>query len=374
MLKYELKKIIFRKELLFFTVFLMLFNTLNIIKNNYKTDVEYDAYLNIYELIRGKEPKECIDILESLDFTGNNNEFLYEQVKIDMINDIMSLSNYSVDCNEITSQCNERALEFINNKYLYNKNIRLADCYANRLLTEYRNVNKIPELIKYKFHYLLIIILIILYASNLFSGEKEINIYMNIKTTKRGNSEIIWYKVAALFLFILTESLLFFMDNLLSFYFCYKFDGLNMPVYQIAGYRSLIFNTPDTDPIIIFILKMFAEATICLFVIGLLVCFLSVVFSSGKITFWISLALVGLLIYIRAFQYVGTGQIINLLNPVSGLITEKWALYLKTENINGIVVNDIYILLVNVAVELLGILSGIYIIYTGVFKKNGKCF
>lgn len=372
MLKYELKKYVFRKEIVILTVCFLIFNTLNIIKNNYNSDSDYNVYRDVYSTINEHNPEKCIEKIRKLDYSDRENSYQYGVITQEMVNELASFPEYGHLSDAVMNQCYDKAEMNKNNEFLFRMNVRLGKRFADRELTRFYNVNKIPELINYRVHFVLIIFLIIFGAAGIFAGEKEANIEMLVKTSRKGFSTTVFNKIIALFILVTGETLLFFADNMLSFYACYKFDGLGMPVYQIFDYRGAVFNTASTDTIIIFLIKMYLLSIVALVVIGLFVLLFSALFKTGKIAFFAGIALLCLMIYYRACHYIGYGQVANVINPVSGFSASNWMLYYKNANIGGTPVYYVSLYLSAMLLECIILIFSIRMVYVGVFRKNGK--
>lgn len=372
MLKYEFKKYIFRKEIIILTLCFLIFNTLNIIKNNYNVDEEYNVYYEIYKTVNEHDPDKCIEKINKLDYSDKDNSLLYDSVIGNLINDLVSFSEYGEQSNAIMNRCYDKAEMYKDNEFIFRLNVRLGKRYADRELTQFYNVNKIRELIDYRVHIVLIAFIIIFGSAGFFAGEKETNIEMLIKTSRKGFSVTAINKMITLLVLVAGETILFFADNMLSFYFCYKFDGLNMPVYQIADYRGAVFNTASTDTIIVFLIKMYLLVMLAVFVIGLFVLLFSAIFKTGKITFFSGIALLCFMIYYRACHYIGYGQVINIINPASGFSASNWMLYYKNLNISGMPVYYVNMYIMAMLLECGLLVLGIRTVYVGVSRRNGK--
>ena len=85
MLKYELKKYVFRKEIVILTVCFLIFNTLNIIKNNYNSDSDYNVYRDVYSTINEHNPEKCIEKIRKLDYSDRENSYQYGVITQEMV-------------------------------------------------------------------------------------------------------------------------------------------------------------------------------------------------------------------------------------------------------------------------------------------------
>ena len=344
MLKYEIRKLFFNKATFAGVAFLLLFNIVHIFKDHYPTessDPVYLTYLKVYPDIRGKDIETCRDIVEEkrkqLSDLPQNRTALYAAVYEEMLMELESLLQFPNENQEKREESLKKADQYrLDNRYLYHLNNELAKRYGERKLTEYRNVNRFPELVNYKFSYLLIIFLIIACGVNIFSGECASGACQVIKSTKRGHGILAGTKMIAMQIYVVLLAFLFAVCNGVCFQICYRFDSFSQPVYAIEQYRDL----PVNDTIMWFLIKNFLVGLLGLCVIAMIVMLLSVLIQNPKMVFGCSLVCVVGLAFYRAFGYLGTGKIINLLNPVHYLLGEKMILYLETVDLGGYAVSN----------------------------------
>lgn len=370
MLKYELRKLLFRKTTLLFLLFLLAVNTIVIFKNHDQDEdnADYLAYLDAYEDIRGKEIAECKQIVtdkyKALSASeGEEKQFLYALTYDELLMELEDIGVYERHSAELAAQSIEKSEHFKkSNAYLSALNARFAELYGNRSIDHYYNVKSIPSLIGYKFHYVLIILLLIAVVPNVFTDEKSKGTYDIIKTTERGYTKLASIKVAAVLIFAAIASLCFAVCNYVCFQICYEFDGLFQPIYAIWSYREL----PANDTIALFLLKNFGLGLLGIGVIALIVILISQLVSETKLAFMSSICLTVLLIFFRGLNYLGIGQALNLLNPIHCLLGEKIMLYFEHICIGSTIISNVCTVTVIALVEMSVLIGLILLLY----KKN----
>lgn len=353
MFKYEIRKLFFNKGLLLGIVFLLLFNGVNIFKQHYPTiegESVYSACLKIYKELKGRDIEECIQIINKkqehiLELSKDKME-LYSAAYEEILGDLNEMKNCKEASMELKGKSQKKAETYRKqNKYLYQINIKIAELYSEREITEFHNLSKITELINYKFSYLLMIFLIILGGSEIFAYDKESGAWQVMKTTRNGRKKIARVKIIVMQLYVIMLAVIFGFCNFLCFKLCYGFEGLGQPVYAIRAYKDMLVN----DSIAVFIIKNFAFGILGLSVIAALVMFFSVTFSERKIVFSVSLVMVIILMFYRTFLYLGKGQFINLLNPIHYFLSEKMMLYYENIWLFGRIVPATVIIIIAAA-------------------------
>lgn len=366
MIKYEIQKIIVNKTTLVFLTFVLIINIVNIFKNYYQDsekDPVYPVYLEIYQEIQGKNLELCKNIIETELLTVSEKEekrYLYTTAYEELLQEIEEIQRLDERRNEL-GKCSAEKAENLKKTslYLHNLNSKYADIYKNTKIDSYYNINGIEEFINYKFHYILIIVLIISVVSSTFTEEKTKGTYEIIKTTKNGYKKLAFIKVVSVLTFVAILQLLFSICNYICFKICYKFDGIFQPIYMIRNYREL----PVDGDIIYFLVKNCILGFLGIAIMALVVVMISLVFNEVKSSVVSSVVFMIFLILLRACYYFGKGKIINLLNPVHCLLGEKVILYFENIKIGNWVIANQYIVVIIAALEIFLILKSIVFIY-----------
>lgn len=370
MLGYEIRKNFFNRMTLLSVALLLLFNAVNIFKHHYPVEgqaSDYVVYLDIYKELKGKDIETCKNVitekLDSISELPQENVFLYSRVYEEISEELKEISRYKEISKELEQKSIQKAEMYQESSpCLYQLNQKISDSFAGREITAFRNVNKITELINYKFSYLLIIFLIIMGGAGIFSYEKERGTYCIIKATRKGHRRIAEIKIISMQLYVITLALLFGICNAICFKICYQFDGFEQPLYAIKEYRNL----PVNVSIIVFLIKNFLFGLLGLSMVAVIVMFISAVFQNIKVVFGGSLVVIIGFIFYRAFVYLGAGKRINLLNPVHYLISEKMMLYFETVQIGSYVVACAFI----GAVTMLGMILLLSAMVVFLYDKN----
>ena len=108
--------------------------------------------------------------------------------------------------------------------------------FAGRAVSDYYRVDEYDPLLTYKLSTLFLLLLGGYAASFLFAGEKETAMLSLQKSALRGKTALFFAKVTALGLFLFVLGLLFFVGDYLTFFFCRRFSGAFLPVYAMKDF------------------------------------------------------------------------------------------------------------------------------------------
>lgn len=375
MLGYELRKLLFHRTTLRFLMFLLALNMVVIFKNHSQAEnAEYAAYLDVYEDIRGRTIDECKQIVadryEALTTSvSEEKQFLYSLTYDGLLTELEDIQSYPIRSAELSAQSLDKSERFQkSNACLSTLNARFAELYEDRRIDRYYNLSGIPELIGYKFHYVLMILLLIAVIPNVFTDEKANGTYAVIKTTRYGDAKIAPIKIAALLIFAVITAVCFALCSFVCFRICYGFDGLFQPIYSIWDYREL----PANDTIVLFMLKTFVLGLLAIWVISLTVLLISLLVCDTKIAFIGSICLTVGLIFVRGMGYLGVGQTVNLFNPIHLLLGEKLMLYYEHIRIGNTVIPNVCTVTVIALVEMALLIGLIILLYKRNVAIGGK--
>ena len=271
---YEFRKTLYKKIIL---VFLLLFTIVNSYKiyeggNKKPADIGYknynrgfeEAFQKIYPKIQGEMSQEKIDFIiaekNRLGTLVANKEYDTQNINPDTYTGyIFGDYNFFYDVvykqynytftypNTIVEVYNKASenIEFFkkyNNAFEVDKNTKIKTLLFNREIKEFKNVQNYPLIFEYQFSSLLIMLMIILVCSPIFSEEYATGVSRLIKVSNR-QSSIYFSKqiVAAVFTFAIT--LWFFLSDFITFKIIYKLDGVTNPIYSIIKYQYCPINT-----------------------------------------------------------------------------------------------------------------------------------
>ena len=338
---YEFKKLFERKSLPVIFLLLCALNIFNIARSNYiyNPDTEagkmeigrYQLYLNYKgEITQDKiaEIQYGARISEQMVQSGNYDKqynpdkyysgYAYGEamLRIEMNIELDRLLEYSLQTDEISEKAAGLSDEYGMSDYYLKQNREIVDVYQNRNLNSITNSEGLSKLFEYNFSDILIIILLIIGISHIFTVDKENETDVYLKSSRNGGgiSGIAKLIAATEFTFIICA--VFFTIDLVTFFIMLRIDGLEQPLYILSDFLF----TPLSVSLWQYIILYFAAKFIGMLCIAFSVALIAVFVKKAIPTFGLSVLYVGALMFLKALLTNGTGEYINLFNPVSVLL------------------------------------------------------
>lgn len=331
---FELKKL-FRNPLLL--VMLALLSVLNVyhIYSDYAENVGteksyYDAYFNVYKDVSGSWDTETIEyvvaeyekakaIVDAGNFSTEPNQpdtytgyifgdyGLFQKIKTEM----ETLHHYGGAMAELTQKAADNA-EFYQqkgNNYLAQVNQKIEKAYQNRNVSAFYDTFGLTEYFKYDFSTLLILILLIPMLSPLFAKEHEIEMYSLLKIAPNFRKMSVC-KMLAGAVAICFVSVIFLLEDLLTFTYLYHISGFSQPIYTLSAF----FYSPLTISISSYILLNAALKLLGFLVIGGVCMFVSSLVKNEILPFCTSFVVTLILVVTDAFI---EHNLVSIFNPVT---------------------------------------------------------
>lgn len=331
---FELKKL-FRNRLLL--VMLALLSVLNVyhIYSDYAENVGteksyYDAYFNVYEDVSGAWDTEKIKfvvseyekakaIVDAKKFSTEPDQpgtytgyifgdyGLFEKIKTEM----EKLYHYDEAMADLTQKAADNAAFYQQkgNAYLAKVNQKIEKAYQNRNVSAFYDTFGLTEYFKYDFSTLLILILLIPMLSPLFAKEHEIEMYGLLKITPNFRKMSVC-KMLAGAIAICFVSIIFLLEDLLTFTYLYHINGFSQPIYTLSAF----FHSPLTVSISSYILLNAALKLLGFLVLGGVCMFVSSLVKNEIIPFCTSFAVTLILVVTDAFI---EHDVVSIFNPVT---------------------------------------------------------
>ena len=350
-LLYEIKKMMPLKKVMILMIVFLLFNCANIYKNYYPACSGYSEVIlqkgrvAVYKLLEGKISEEKYNtFLEEYDRvcgvveSGNySNEVdfdkyycgyaygdrnIFYEVLAEFERQILYPSSVSKIKEEM--EANMDFFEEIGNFLLYEENKYVLSCFSDRHIRSFYYTSPSIYLFEYSFSSVLIIILILLIFSPVFSLEKENEMLEILHCTKYGCNQkcgnTVWlYKIGLLLVMVTLLTVLFGLSDIIMLKVCLKFNGLSQPIYILEEFSETNLTCSIFESwLICNAIKWFGFV-----IIGLVVCVISKTQCNSNFSYVISLLFVALCIFTNVYLTSETGRMINLFNPISLLTLYK---------------------------------------------------
>lgn len=331
---FELKKL-FRNRLIL--VMLALLSILNVyhIYSDYAENVEteksyYDAYFNVYKDVSGSWDTETIEyvvaeyekakaIVDAGKFSTEPNQpgtytgyifgdyGLFKKIKTEM----ETLYHYGGTMTELSQKAADNVAFYQQkgNNYLAKVNQKIEKAYQNRNVSAFYDTFGLTEYFKYDFSTLLILILLIPMLSPLFAKEHEIEMYGLLKITPNFRKMSVC-KMLAGAIAICFVSVIFLLEDLLTFTYLYHISGFSQPIYTLSAF----FYSTLTVSISSYILLNAALKLLGFLVLGGVCMFVSSLVKNEILPFCASFAVTLILVVTDAFI---KHDLVSIFNPVT---------------------------------------------------------
>lgn len=333
-ISFELKKLFRNRLTLIMLVILSVLNVYHIYDDYVKTiGLErryYNAYFEIYEGVSGAWNNETIEYVTSeyekakvIVDTGNfstepdqpgtytgyifGDYGLFEKIKTEM----KTLYHYDDAMTEITQKAADNAAFYQQkeNEYLAKVNQKIEKTYQNRSVSAFYDTFGLTEYFKYDFSTLLIMILLIPLLSPLFAKEHEIEMFSLLKLTPNFR-KLSWCKLSAGVIAVCIVTLIFLLEDFLTFAYLYHISGFSQPIYTLSDF----FYSPLTISIGAYILMNAALKLLGFLVLGGICMAVSSVVKNEILPFCSSFAVSLILVLTDAFV---ENSIVSIFNPVT---------------------------------------------------------
>lgn len=229
-----------------------------------------------------------------------------------LYNDISYCYNYRDYSNEIRKEAISNKNKYLikGNESLATKYEFMADSFANRQILYFYNTKGWYSYFNYSFSNLMVILLIIIGCSSIFSKEKEYGMNNLLKTTSLGGNKIIKHKIHCLILYSLFITLTFSLEDYLIFKHNYFLSGLHNPVYSIPQFSQTGLNITILQTIIL----NFVTKCIGVFIISILTAIISSLAKSDLMALFANffVFIINIFVFISYKKY----SIISLFNSL----------------------------------------------------------
>ena len=257
MIKYEIKKIISSKILIFILIGLLILNLAQII---YKTCPDlhgslYTGKQKILEKVEGKITQEKYDFLVTNyketqakvvagdyqtdkidDNTYSGYVFGDNQLFYTILEEYDQTINYQDYLKEVIDTAKENIKLTTDSSFKqYNKELLYK--YQERTLSYYYDYTLIEYYINHDFSYLLSLVMVIMVIVQIFLSEKQNGTIVYYDLVRNGKQRVLLPKIIVLLLMSIIISLLFSFENFIVYYFLGANKGWLQPLYALENFR-----------------------------------------------------------------------------------------------------------------------------------------
>ena len=263
MLAYKLKKVFFRKLVLVIMaifVFLDIFKIGLIYQNNFGNEVMmYNAKRTVTDQIKGEitneklsfviQKKHKLDkIIQSEVFSTEYNPNTYSGYQYgdwNIFTEIYDSLDYAYHYPNLLQNIMNKATENISlypsDSYEAMLSQKILNTYQNRRISFYYDTAGYEQYFKYDFSSLLVILLLLLILSPIFAEESELKMNLLILSSPKGKSSLIKSKLSVAVIISAIISLTFSFLDFILFFFIFRLEGANNPLYSIKSFAYTSF-------------------------------------------------------------------------------------------------------------------------------------
>lgn len=331
---YELKKIFSKRiTIIAIVLFVLLdvFKIAMIYKEQIIEDPLYNARQTLINKIEGPMTNEKISfvinkknelekIVSSGDFSTEYNPETYSgyifgdsMIFKETYESLDYAYHYSSMSKEIIKKAEENKLLYTSNAYEQEKADDIIKSFSNRGISEFYSTAEFETYLGYNFSSLLILLLLMLTLSPVFSEEKESKMHLLILSSPKGKSSITFAKLSAGAAVCVLISVLLSAVDFTSFFLLFGFEGFSNPLYSLPSFAY----TPFGGTIAEYIALMTINKIFGSIIFGFLFMLISCIFSSSAPSFVCSGAVV--ILSICANDFIASRTLFQL-NPISFFI------------------------------------------------------
>lgn len=199
----------------------------------------------------------------------------------------------------------------VGNDYEAKKNLDMGECFAGRRIRDFADTQWVEVWLNHDYSAMLVLLLAIFGLSSVFVMERETEMYMLLRTTRRGGGTTMAAKSLASLLYLFLICLLFFgSDALMLGLLSGHGEALGSPVYAIR----LLENTPLTMTIGTYLLWATAVKSLGVVACGMIVLLLSCLCKKVLFAFLGSLGVLFLLVLLQEIAAARTA--LRWFNPL----------------------------------------------------------
>ncbi len=198
------------------------------------------------------------------------------------------------------------------NAFEMKKNYEIVESYQSRVLPEFAEIWSWELLLRYDYSSMILLFFTVFSLSGMFVTEKESDMMMLLRTTRKGTGATVRAKLLTAALYTVVACALFYGQDFLTVYLMSgRPQALSQPVYILPYFE----NTPLNCTLGAFFFRSALLRTFGIFLCGSLILLVSSLCSQSLSAFFASLVL--LIGCVTLHDFGGQRVLIRMFNPVS---------------------------------------------------------
>lgn len=343
--RFELKKAMGRRLIWVILAILLVLNGVNIERHHhiFSTDPMAQGRYELYTELRGELTDEKLALIQSYYseaqkiLSGAKHDTEYDPERYfsgfaygdaNLWNEIKEecdrIQAYQGKMKSIVNAASEANQNSSLALYYRRQNAQIATLYAGRSLHELSRLEGITALSEYRFSTVLLLLMLILIAGNLYVTERETGMSELLCSFRSGGSKTAAAKLFAVLLITGFLCTLFFVMDFILFCFYYRIDGLSLPVYAVppmdaaAGFEE----SPLSCTVWQYLLLSGAMRLLGFWVFASAFAAISAAMRLAEPVFFSTVLLTVSLMLCYTFWNTGAGIAVNTCNPLRLLLTD----------------------------------------------------
>lgn len=131
----------------------------------------------------------------------------------------------------------------VNNRFEVHKNQRIAKDFSGRSIPDFADTRGYEVLLNYDYSAMLVLMLTVFGLCGVFVTERETEMYMILRSTKKGSGTTVAAKLTASMLWIVCLCAIFFLQDYLTIYLAGgRNEALSSPVYALRFFETTPLN------------------------------------------------------------------------------------------------------------------------------------
>lgn len=284
LIKSEYKKAYTGKLIIIFILVFLLLDCVNTYRNDYL--FKSREYMNIgrYELItqlEGELTEEKLSQINdkaniSMDLTASGGysseydkdkyysgyEYGDAQLWCELSEKASALKEYSKKADDIALAANQKGAE-LDDEYYSKLNVQIAKSFSNREINSLYNTDGFSPAFGVRFSSVLMIFLLMIGTCLSFTADRETGMNDQIKISIKGGYQTSAAKIAAMMIFAVSISAVFFCCDMAMLFICTRPSGFSQPIYAVADFEGSAFGMPIWCALLlIFIIRTVSMCTL----------------------------------------------------------------------------------------------------------------
>ena len=345
LIRFECKKALGRGVIRVILLILLALNAVNIERHHhiFKTDPMAQGRYELYTELRGEMTEEKLARIRDnysaaqQILSGSERDLVYNPERYysgyafgdanlwnEVKEELDRINGYEAEMNALADAARTANENPALSPYYRRQNEQIAACYAGRSLHQLSRLDGITALSEYRFSTVLLLMLLILIAGNLYVTERENGMAEMLCTAKNGGMKTAAAKLSAVLLITAGLCVLFSVMDFALFAYYYRIDGLSFPVYAVPSVNETngFAQSPLSCTVWQYLLLKGAVRLLGLCVFASAFTVISAAIRSAVPVFFGSVLLTAAAMLCYTFWNTGAGTVINRVNPLRLLLTD----------------------------------------------------